>query len=254
MTVNIKNPYDDPDDYDIKEQSYMNDYELILEWARRCGGHALDLGCGTGRLALPLAEAGIAVEGADVSRSMLDLAARKAEQAGVSVPLYEQDLTELRLPRGYEMMFMVGNTFQHLLTNEDQERMLQGVYRHLKPEGVFVFGTRNPDLEELSRVEVYEQHYANRLGQQVTEQHEEMYDAITQLLSCRTVKITAEQGRGDEISREDVHLQIRYTYPQEAFRLLKQSSFEVIQVYGGWKKEPLTSTSPEMIFICRKAG
>lgn len=253
-TANSSNPYVYPEDYDTKEQQYMDDYELILEWARHCGGPVADLGCGTGRLLLPLTAEGIAVIGADASRSMLDLAAHKAVEAGLSVPLYETDLTSLVLPGSFAMMYMVGNTFQHILSNEDQERMLAGIQHHLEPEGIYIFGTRVPDLKELSRVEVYEQSYTNRLGQQVTEQHEETYDPMTQLLSCKTVKITAEPGCGKVLSRQNIHLHIRYTFPQEALRLLKQSGFDILHVYGGWKKEPLTAASPEMIFICRKAG
>lgn len=117
-----------------------------------------------------------------------------------------------------------------------------------------IIGTRVPNLEELSRVEVHEQHYTNRLGQRVTDQHEEIYDSITQLLSCTTVRITADPVSEEEISRQNIQLQIRYTFPQEAIRLLQMTGFQIIHAYGGWKKEPLTSASPEMIFICRKAG
>ncbi len=140
------------------------------------------------------------------------------------------------------------------MSNEDQNRTLAGIHHHLEPGGIFIFGTRVPELKELSRVEVYEQSYTNRLGQQVTEQHEETYDPVTQLLSCRTVKSTFEPGSGKVLSCQDIHLHIRYTFPQEALRLLKQSGFDILHVYGGWKKEPLTPASPEMIYICRKAG
>ncbi|WP_160499424.1 hypothetical protein [Paenibacillus dendrobii] len=74
------------------------------------------------------------------------------------------------------------------------------------------------------------------------------------MLSCATIRTTTVPQSGEELSRQDIHLQIRYTFPQEALRLLRQSGFEVMHTYGGWKKEPLTSASPEMIFICRKAG
>ncbi len=110
-TANSSNPYVYPEDYDTKEQQYMDDYELILEWARHCGGPVADLGCGTGRLLLPLTSQGMDAVGADASRSMLDLAARKAVEAGLSIPLYETDLTSLVLPGSFAMMYMVGNTF-----------------------------------------------------------------------------------------------------------------------------------------------
>ncbi|MDR0270758.1 class I SAM-dependent methyltransferase [Paenibacillus sp.] len=251
--MNSYNLYDYPEDYDVKELSYMNDYGLVLEWARTCAGPVADLGCGTGRLTLPLAAEGIDVEGIDVSRSMLNLAAKKAAATGLNVPLMEMDLTKLELPRSYGMMYMVGNTFQHVLTNVEQERMLQGVHQHLVESGIFIFGTRIPNLAELSQVDVYEQSYQNQKGQRVTEQHEEIYDSVTQLLTCSTIKITVDPVNGEEISRQNIRLQIRYTFPQEILRLLSMTGFEIIHAYGGWKKEPLTSASPEMVFICRKA-
>jgi SAM-dependent methyltransferase len=243
--------YNDPQTYDLKYAGYSKDYALILEWARKMKGKILDLGCGTGRVIIPLALAGYDVEGVDLSEPMLRMAVNKAKQHGMRIKLQPMDVTKLTLGFQYSMMYMVGNTFQHVLTNHDQKLLLKGVYQFLEDDGVFIFGTRVPQLHELGQVQQYQEQYKNESMFDVVERHVEEYDPISQILSCRTEKIIRDRdGRGMGASHES--LQLRYTFPQELILLLTANEFEVLQVYGSWDKEELCQDSKEMVCICKK--
>jgi len=148
------------------------------------------------------------------------------------------------------MMFMVGNAFQHVLTNIEQDQMLRAVHNHLQEDGIFIFGTRMPNLEELGSIQNYEERYRNPMNQVVVEEYEEIYNPMTQVLTCHIVKNI--YGRGNHLEQTEEMLQIRYTFPLELERLLQQHAFKIEHRYGSWNKEEVTEESRELIYVCRK--
>ena len=141
--------YEDPILYDTENDSFTDDIRLLLKWASKSSGPIIDLACGTGRATIPLAEAGCEMIGVDIHKGMLDAAKRKSEKLHLQIKWVEQDCTSLDLNVGSEFIYMVGNSFQHFLTNKDQDSLLISVNKHLKQNGIFIFGTRFPSNEEL---------------------------------------------------------------------------------------------------------
>ncbi|WP_314588640.1 class I SAM-dependent methyltransferase [Paenibacillus terrigena] len=246
----VQSIYESAYDYDVKYSNYMLDYSLVHEWAERVQGTILDLGCGTGRLAIPLAMEGFQVEGVDLSTTMLELARSKTDEHKLDIPFYEMNMTALKLNKPYAMMFMVGNTFQHVLTNVEQDLMFRAIHDHLEKDGVFIFGTRVPNLEELGSIQNYEERYRNGMNQVVVEEHEEIYDPMTQVLTCKIVKNI--YGRANHLDQTKESLHIRYTFPLELERLIQQHAFQIEHRYGSWSKEEVTEESRELIYVCRK--
>ncbi|WP_152393654.1 class I SAM-dependent DNA methyltransferase [Paenibacillus guangzhouensis] len=243
--------YESAYDYDMKYSNDMQGYDLIVEWAKRLQGTILDLGCGTGRLAIPLAMQGFDVEGVDISESMLKLARSKTEERNLDIPFYVMNVTELNVHKPYAMMFMAGNTFQHLLTNLEQDQLLRTVHEHLQKDGIFIFGLRMPNLEELGSIQNYEERYRNALNQVVVEEYEEIYNPMTQVLSFHIVKNI--YGRGNHPEQTEELRQIRYTFPLELERLLQEHAFRIEHRYGSWNKGEVTEESRELIYVCRKS-
>ena len=121
--------------------------------ARASGGPVLELACGTGRVALPLAEAGLDVTGIDSAEAMLAIAQRKADAAAAPVrdrlTLVKGDMTALNLGRQFGLVFVAFRSFQLLLTVERQRQALQVVRHHLQPDGRLVLHLFDPRLELL---------------------------------------------------------------------------------------------------------
>jgi len=246
----VQSIYENAYDYDVKYSNDMLDFTLIHEWADRVHGAIMDLGCGTGRLTIPLAMQGFEVEGVDLSESMLDITKSIADEHKLEITLYKMNLTELKLNKPYALMFMAQNTFQHILTNMEQDQMLRAIHHHLEKDGVFIFGIGIPNLEELGSIQNYEERYRNAMNQVVVEEHEEIYNPMTQVLTHTIVKNI--YSRVDQHEQTEESLQIRYTFPLELERLLQQHHFQIEHRYGSWRKEEVTEDSRELIFVCRK--
>lgn len=137
---------------------------------------------------------------------------RARKKAGLDIPFYRQDCTKLNLTLEVPLIFMIGSSFRHFLTNEDQNALFESIKRHLQPNGYFIFDTRSPLLGELA----------------------EIFDPITQVLHCTAVMETVEDGEVAHVEKSSISL--RYTYPQELFWLIEGHGFELIALFGDWSK------------------
>src|SRR5438132_7485307 len=139
----------DPQTYDLQDEGYYEDYPLTEQWARSLGGPLLDLACGTGRMALRMAELGYQVTGVDIVSEMIERARQKAAKQGVSIDWVVADARTFHLQKQFPFIYMLENVFQFFLTRVDQEAMLARVREHVLPEGCFLFETRNPSPRNL---------------------------------------------------------------------------------------------------------
>jgi len=236
--------YKNPIEYDALHENYNVDLLFIENLLSKNNDTILELACGTGRLAIPLAKQGFNVYAVDIHEGMLQLAIEKAKKQNVHVHFTVQDCTQLQLPITLNFGYMTGNAFQHFLSNESQNALFQSVKKHLHPGGEFVFDTRNALLNELSIVDEYEESSVNSKGEKLTIQHREEYNPVTQILTCRSINKLEHSTFEDSIL-------LRYTYPMELKRLLEQNGFELLHLYGSWKKSEFTKDSPSMIVHAR---
>lgn len=242
----------DPATYDLVDAGYEDDWPVIQEWARTLGGPLLDLACGTGRVAVRLAAEGHQVTGVDVVPEMIAHAQHKAAARGVAVEWVVADGRAFQLERRFRFIFMVENAFQFFLTRADQEALLARVREHLDPAGRFLFETRHPTLRTLFAVP----HPAPRTftapdGRRLVISNERpRYDPLTQI-QHHTSHYRWHHPDGGEVE-EVKRTALRYVFPQEAEALLHANGFQIRERYGGWRKEPLTATSEEMIFVCQR--
>lgn len=132
--------------YDLEHAGFDADLALYRHFARRCGDPVLDVGCGTGRVALALARAGSRVVGIDTSQAMLDIAHARVREAGLSrrVDLLYRDVCELELESRFALAVFALNGFLHLLTVQAQRAALRNIARALLPGGVLIVDLPNP--------------------------------------------------------------------------------------------------------------
>jgi SAM-dependent methyltransferase len=135
--------------YDTRQMGtgvIRGDVEFYRRLARRTGGPILELGCGTGRVALPLARDGHEVVGLDLSMPMLRIARSKIEP-GLRIRFVRGDMARFRLRRKFRLILIPFRAFQHLLTEREQRSCLRRVRSHLAPGGRFILHLFDPLLE-----------------------------------------------------------------------------------------------------------
>ena len=262
---NLEN-YADAEAYDAEDDSDTG-VAFYTGLARETGGPVLEIACGTGRVAIPIARAGFAVTGVDIVPGMLDVARRKS--AGLPARWVEGDARAFDLDERFSLVFVTGNAFQAFLTREDQEALLGRVQAHMDDDGLFAFETRNPrwprrdlpgdgsrstgqglfsfleSLEGESQPEVR----TDVGGREVRLSRSQSYDHVAQILHWTTHRRWVEDGREQEkVSR----IAVRFTFPRELEVLLHYNGFAIERQFGDWDLQPLAAESPSIISVCRK--
>lgn len=241
----------DAQTYDVQDAGYYDDYPLIVQWASSLGGPLLDLACGTGRMALRMAELGYQVTGVDITPEMIAWARQKAAKQGLSIDFVVADARTFSLQKQFRFIYMLENAFQFFLTRQDQEGLLARVREHLQPDGYFLFETRNPTPQILSQGRRPEgEKFTMPDGGQVVITNEQHYDPLTQIQHyIHHHTLHRPDGQREE---KDIRVALRYTYPQELEALLHYNGFQIRTIYSNWQQEPLIATSPSMICVCQK--
>ena len=146
------------DNFDIYARFYDpdlgdldTDIQMYEQFAARCDSPILELGCGTGRVLIPLARQGYRITGVDASAAMLERARGKVAEENLSerVTLVEQEMRKLELEERFNLVFAALNSFAHLHTTDDQLAALARIQRHLNPGGLLVLDMFNPDMGRL---------------------------------------------------------------------------------------------------------
>ena len=230
-------------------EDYVDDVSFYVRQAEKCGGPVLELACGTGRIAVPMAEQGMQVTGLDISDSMLAHARRKAAERAVAVEWVRADCRDFTLNKRFSLIFLAFNSLGHLHDLESVAACFSCVRRHLRREGRFIVDFFNPRLDILTsdpsgRYPVAE--YADPDGRgTVVVTESKTYEADTQINRIRWHYRVGEE-------REYVEeLNLRMFYPQELDALLHYNRFTIEAKFGDFDETASASTSPKQIVICR---
>lgn len=250
MDTNNLSEYADPEIYDLENLDFEPDGSFFLDSARRQNGRVLELGCGTGRVTIPLAQQNINITGLDVVPAMLERAKQKAGELPIQWIL--ADVRHFQLKQTFRMIFETGSVFQHLLTRFDQESYLAGVKEHLEQDGLFIFALMfpHPDMLASQGVEKEWFQYEDYQGRVIRVSGTECYDPIRQV-KLETAYRRWIDDAGQEVLRV-APLSLRYIFPQEIKTLLHYNKFEIAEQFGDWDCSPLTAKSRLMIFVCKK--
>jgi SAM-dependent methyltransferase len=252
---------DDPyasiaDIYDFSYEDFTEDVSFYENLARSVDGPLLELGVGSGRVALPLAQAGYAVTGIDTSPSMLTQAERRlaaARKLKGSLELLPGDMTSFDLGRKFAMVFIAANTFQHLLTTEAQLACLLGARQHLQPDGIFAMSVRSP-----TSVTWEEADWAP-LQLNWTRSDPASGDVIMKLAAeqpdpgrmvRRLTYVYDRVSKDGTVRRSVFATELRHSTQAELALLLQQVGLRVTHVYGDYDLSPV-GFGDDLIFVAR---
>jgi SAM-dependent methyltransferase len=237
---------------DLYDLEYAHDYDvpLWLSLAEREGGPIVEWGAGTGRLAVPLSQAGFAVTGVEVSEQMVVRGREKSE----AVEWVHGDMRSVKLGRRFKLAICAFNSFLCLLSVDDALAFLRNARAHLEPSGLLGIEVSAFSPEELLDPpgDPKRQHDLTRElpDGRLDRFSVSRYDAATQLLAMR---LFYERRDEDGALREErAHdLTIRVTGREELYLLLRLAGFEVEALYGGFEGEAFTVESDRLIVLAR---
>jgi SAM-dependent methyltransferase len=250
--------FSDPLNYD-KEDPSDTGVAFYSALAQEADGSVLEIACGTGRVAIPIARLGFPVTGLDIVPGML--AQARSKSAGLPTRWVEGDARSFELHEQFRLIFLTGNAFQAFLTNADQAALLQRVHAHLHDQGLFAFETRNPLLPktkppeglfltlETRAEEEAGASFIDVSGHEVRVSTTRVYDHVAQIMHLTSYK---RWNDGEQEHSRVTRIALRYIFPQELAALLSYNGFTILRQYGDWNQEPLTATSPSIIVVCRK--
>lgn len=222
----------------------------------RAGGPVLELGCGTGRVLLPLAQAGARITGLDISQAMLARARAKVAAAGVSdrVSLIEADFRDFVLSESFRLAFVALNTFMHLTNPGDQARALAAIHRHLVPGGLLVLDLFNPHPELLENADGRLMHDFTRVGPEhgsiSSRFHSQRLDPARQILEITF--FYDEQAADGVLRRTTAPFELYYFTRREMELLLQATGYDVENVYGSYDLDGYWAGSPKLLFVARR--
>ena len=238
---------------DLYDLEYDHDYDLPL-WlalAEREDGPVVEWGAGTGRLAIPLAEAGHDVTAVEVSENML----AKGRERSAAIEWVRGDMRSVTLGRGYELAVCAFNSFLCLLGVDDALAFLRNAREYLKPGGLLGIEVSAFSPEELAEEPggpTLRHDFSRELPQGTFERFSvSRYDAASQLLLMRLF-YELYGSAGSVESRRKHDLTIRIVGRGELELMLRLAGFEVEAVYGGFEGEPFTAASDHLIMLARR--
>ncbi|MBI4219955.1 MAG: class I SAM-dependent methyltransferase [Chloroflexi bacterium] len=205
------------------------------------GGKVLELGIGTGRVALPLSKAGVEVHGIDASVAMV--AKLRTKRGGRRIPVTIGDFADVPVTGKFDLVFVAFNTFYGLTTQEQQIRCFQNVARRLKRGGLFLVRGFVPDLTRFQR------------GQSMTATRVELnrvtidvskHDPVTQTVDAQQIWITESGNRMFPV-------RLRYVWPSELDLMAQLAGMRLRDRWGNWDKSPYTAASQNHISVYEMA-
>lgn len=255
MSTNESVPlYRDGRHYDALNSFLVADVPFYKEEAQKSGSPVLELACGTGRLTIPIAQAGVEIVGLDLSSSMLTHAQTKARAAGVEIEFVEGDCRSFELGRKFGLIFMAFNSMQHLHTYASLSALFGCVRKHLAEGGRFIFDVFNPKVEILARASGerrLEREYQDPDGNGKMEfEYTSTYDDAAQVshIQCYFVR---RGPNGEELDVRKEELDLRSFFPQELDLLVRSQGFEIVEKFGDFERKAFGSGQPKQVVVCR---
>lgn len=201
------------------------------------GGKVLELAIGTGRVALPLAQRGLAVQGIEASPEMV--AQLRAKPGGAVIPVAIGDMAEARVDDSFDLIYLVFNTIFNLTTQAAQVRCFQNAARHLTPGGLFVIETVVPNLCDYVDGQRLKGSWAHL---DMARFEIAIHDAIKQTVAFQRIVITPER------TELTPHF-MRYAWPSELDLMAQLAGLELRERWAWWDRSPFTASSKSHVSV-----
>lgn len=227
--------------------TFLSDLHFYKKWLPADkDARILELCCGTGRLTIPIAQEGYTICGVDYTPSMLEQARAKAAKAGLEINFIEADIRTLDLQEQFDFIFIPFNSIHHLYGNKDLFGALEGVKKHLKNGGLFLFDCFNPDIQyivENEKGQTVIAEYKTDDGRNVLIKQTMRYESATQINRIEWHYFINGEFHSTQ------NLDMRLFFPQELDAYLEQVGFNVIHKFGGFGEEAFGNESEKQIYV-----
>lgn len=246
--------------YDLTNTGLPGEAEFYVGHAVRGGGETLELGCGTGRIAIPMAMSGVHVTGLDNSKEMLRICRAKRRAVG-KVPgkltLVQADMRDFDLGRRFAFIAMAYRTFMHLLTPDEQRQCLRTVRRHLDDGGTFILNCWMPRPSLIATLAGPQGGYLRLVDRHtLPDDHFLLHFCATYCEEfrqriCEEHVLHETDPRGKILRSERLSLERAWTTAREMGNLVRLCGFDVDAVFGDFDCNPIRSDSDEMIWVLK---
>lgn len=201
------------------------------------GGPALELGIGTGRIALPLQARGVPVHGLDASPAMIEKL--RAKPGGAAIPVVMGDFADVAVDGQFPLVYVVFNTFFALLTQDKQVQCFANVARHLSPGGVFVLEAFVPDMTR----------YRARQNVQVIGMTEDEVRFDASKLDPASQTILSQHVFLSESGVRLYPVRLRYAWPAEMDLMARLAGLRLLHRWRDWQRSPFTADAGKHISV-----
>ena len=215
--------------------SVVEDVPFYVAEAERSGGPVLELGVGTGRIAVPIAATGISVVGVDLSAGMLDVARERAELAGVRVDLRLGDMREPPVEGRFPLVLCPFRSLLHMETDDDRRAALRAVAAHMTDDARFVFDVFTPGADDI----------ADTHGRWL-EREPGIWERTDWNEETRTLILRLRSAEGE------TEMSLAWLSVPEWKELLRSEGFVVDAVYGWFDRSPWRG-GEDSIWVCRRS-
>jgi cyclopropane fatty-acyl-phospholipid synthase-like methyltransferase len=248
----LKTSYDETASfYDLFAES--DDIQFFVEQAAEAGHQCLELGVGTGRVAVELAKRGHRVVGIDISAGMLAVArdkiAREANHVDGRISVIRTDMRCFALRRRFDLLYSPGGGFQECLTKDDMDRCLERVRCHMKPKARLVLAIWLPSLDRKYGVRDFEEHEVTRDGRTVIRSivWQEAREGM-----LPTIEIFHQVFTGERLKEEHrVSTVVNILDPKQLRRTLSDGGFEMLEEFGDFEMKPYEPGDEWMVTVAR---
>jgi SAM-dependent methyltransferase len=229
---------------DVYDGWYGNVDETIISILAELaqGGRALELGIGTGRIALPLQERGIEMHGIDASEAMV--AKLRQKPGGANIPVTIGSFADFDVEGEFSLIFVAFNTFYGLLTQEEQIQCFRCAVRHLTPDGVFLLEVFVPNLNRFTDNQTLRALSVDTDEMKLEATH---LDIVTQQIVSQHVCIT-EQGI------RLLPVKLRYAWPSELDLMAQLAGMRLRSRWGGWQQQSFTAKGQRHISLYERTA
>lgn len=228
------------DVYDDWYQTYDEQAVSTLSELAR-GGPVLELGIGTGRIALPLRRKGILVHGIDASEAMLSKLHAKPD--GDRIPVTMGNFADVAVDGQFSLIYVLFNTFFALRTQDEQIRCCEHVARHLAPSGVFLIEAFVPDVARFSGKQAVR---AVQVNSDEVRLNVTQWDPVTQHLTSQHVVLTEQGVRLFPVK-------LRYVWPAELDLMARLAGLRLRERWEGWDRSGFTADSTKHISVYERS-
>ena len=230
-----------------RRERIISSEKFYLEESRK-GGPVLELGCGSGRLTIPIGQSGVDITGADLSPTMLATARAKAAADGAKIEFIPANMCDFALPARFALIFIAGNTLQHLLAPGDLSRCFACVRRHLLPGGRLVFDNAVPDPSQLAK-DSGQRHPVMQVSHPihglVTLEERATYNPGNQIRD-----LVWYLSKPEAPDFRVVNFRLRMIFPAEVDQALEAAGLRLDTRYGEYSRLPFGPSSPRQVCLC----